>query len=250
MPLVDLSLPIRSDPAEMPEPLRTEIEYVDHAGGAAQIQALFGVGPELLRDGEGWTTETFLRFGTHNSTHVDAPWHYNSTIGGERAQAIDELPLDWFFAPGVVIDATDRADGEALSAADVEERVPRQLQSKDIVLVHSGRDAYADDLDYIARGPGMTAEATRWLFERGVRVMGIDAWSWDAPLHLQAEEAKRTGEAGVFWAAHQVDLPYAQIERLCNLAELPLQGFQVACLPLRIERASAAPARVVAILPD
>ncbi len=250
MPLVDLSLPIRSDPAEMPEPLRTEIEYVDHAGGAAQIQALFGVGPELLRDGEGWTTETFLRFGTHNSTHVDAPWHYNSTIGGERAQAIDELPLDWFFAAGVVIDATDRADGEALSAADVEERVPRPLASKDIVLVHSGRDAYADDLDYIARGPGVTAEATRWLFEQGARVMGIDAWSWDAPLHLQAEEAKRTGDAGVFWAAHQVDLPYAQIERLCNLAELPLQGFQVACFPLRIEGASAAPARVVAILPD
>jgi kynurenine formamidase len=250
MPLVDLSLPIRSDPAEIPEPLRTEIEYVDHAGGAAQIQALFGVGPELLRDGEGWTTETFLRFGTHNSTHVDAPWHYNSTIGGERAQAIDELPLDWFFAPGVVIDATDRADGDALSAADVEERVPRQLESKDIALVHSGRDAYADDVDYIARGPGVTAEATRWLFERGVRVMGIDAWGWDAPLHLQAEEAKRTAEAGVFWAAHQVDLPYAQIERLCNLAELPLQGFHVACFPLRIERASAAPARVVAILPD
>jgi kynurenine formamidase len=250
MPLVDLSLPIRSDPAEMPEPLRTEIEYVDHAGGAAQIQALFGVGPELLRDGEGWTTETFLRFGTHNSTHVDAPWHYNSTIGGERAQAIDELPLDWFFSPGVVIDATDRADGESLSAADVEERVARPLASKDIVLVHTGRDAYADDLDYIARGPGVSAEATRWLFEQGVRVMGIDAWGWDAPLHLQAEEAKRTGEAGVFWAAHQVDLPYAQIERLCNLAELPLQGFLVACFPLRIERASAAPARVVAILPD
>jgi kynurenine formamidase len=250
VPLVDLSLPIRSDPAEMPEPLRTEIEYVDHPGGAAQIQALFGVGPELLRDGEGWTTETFLRFGTHNSTHVDAPWHYNSTIGGERAQAIDELPLDWFFAPGVVIDATDRADGESLSAADVDERVPRPLESKDIVLVHTGRDAYADDLDYIARGPGVSAEATRWLFEQGVRVMGIDAWGWDAPLHLQAEEAKRTGEAGVFWAAHQVDLPYAQIERLCNLAELPLQGFEVACFPLRIERASAAPARVVAILPD
>ena len=250
MPLVDLSLPIRSDRAEMPEPLRTEIEYVDHAGGAAQIQALFGVGPELLRDGEGWTTETFLRFGTHNSTHVDAPWHYNSTIGEERAQAIDELPLDWFFAPGVVIDATDRADGESLSAADVEERVPRPLVLKDIALVHTGRDAYADDLDYIARGPGMSADATRWLFEQGVRVMGIDAWGWDAPLHLQAEEAKRTGEAGVFWAAHQVDLPYAQIERLCNLAELPLQGFQVACFPLRIERASAAPARVVAILPD
>ena len=28
------------------------------------------------------------------------------------------------------------------------------------------------------------------LLERGVRVMGIDAWSWDAPLHLQAQQAE------------------------------------------------------------
>ena len=43
--------------------------------------------------------ETFTRFGTHNSTHLDAPWHYNSSIGGEPAQTIDQLPLDWFFGP-------------------------------------------------------------------------------------------------------------------------------------------------------
>ena len=116
MPLIDLSAPIRPDPPELPEPLRTEIEFEDHAAGATTIETLLGVGPELLRDGEGWATETFIRFGTHNSTHVDAPWHYNSRVAGERAQTIDELPLEWFFAPGVVIDATDRADGEALSA--------------------------------------------------------------------------------------------------------------------------------------
>jgi kynurenine formamidase len=253
MPLIDLSAPIRPDPPELrdlPEPLRTEIEYEDHAKGAREIERLLGVGPELLRDGEGWATETFLRFGTHNSTHVDAPWHYNSTVGGERAQTIDELPLEWFLAPGVVIDATDRADGESLGAADLEARLPRPLAPLDIVLVHTGRDAYYTQPDYIARGPGVTAEATRWLFERGVRVMGIDAWGWDEPLHLQAEEAKKRGEPGVFWAAHQADLPYSQIERLCNLDAVPLQGFQVACFPLRVEKASAAPARVVAIVPD
>jgi kynurenine formamidase len=54
---------------------------------------------------------------------------------------------------------------------------------------------------------------------------------------------------GIFWAAHQVDLDYCQIERLCNLGALPDEGFQVACFPLRIEGASAAPARVVAIVP-
>jgi kynurenine formamidase len=250
MPLIDLSAPIRPDPDEYPDVLRTEIEYADHAAGAEAIQVLFGVGPELLRDGEGWATETFTRLGTHNSTHVDAPWHYNSTIAGERAQTIDELPLDWFLAPGLVVDATDRADGESLSAEDVADRVPREPRERDIVLVHTGRDAYLDEPDYVVHGPGVTAEATRWLFERGVRVMGIDAWSWDEPLHMQAERAKQRGEPSIFWAAHQCDLPYAQIERLAGLDKLPLQGFDIACFPLRLVGGSAAPARVVAIVPD
>ena len=230
--------------------LRTEIEFEDHGAGAKTIETLFGVPPEQLRDGEGWATETFLRFGTHNSTHVDAPWHYNSRIAGERARAIDELPLEWFYAPGVVVAATDRGDGEALSADDVQARLPRDLRPLDIVLVHTGRDRFYDELDYIARGPGVSAEATRWLHDQGVRVMGIDAWGWDAPLHMQAERAKASGESGVFWEAHQADLDYSQIERLCNLDALPAEGFQVACFPLRLVGGSAAPARVVAIVPD
>ena len=250
MPLIDLSAPIRNDPPELPDVLRTEIELSGHDEGAELIQTMFGVGPELLRDGEGWANDTFMRFGTHSSTHIDAPWHYNSKIGGEPAQTIDQLPLDWFFAPGVVIDATDREDGEVLSVADVQERLPRELAERDIVLVHTGRDAFYDELDYIGRGPGVSAEATVWLYEQGVRVMGIDAWGWDAPLFVQAERAKESGEKGVFWAAHQVDLPYSQIERLFNLGALPPEGFQVACFPLRIVGASAAPARVVAIVDD
>ena len=248
MRFVDLSAPIRPDPPELPDVLRTDLAYEDHAAGAAAIQTFFGVGPELLRDGEGWATDTFTRLGTHNSTHVDAPWHYNSQIAGQRAQTIDELPLDWFFAPGVVVDAIDRADGDALDVEDVQARLPRPLAARDIVLVHTGRDAFYGDLDYVARGPGVTAGATRWLYEQGVRVMGVDAWGWDAPLHLQAERAKAAGRPGIFWAAHQVDLGYAQIERLVNLGELPPEGFSVACFPLRIAGASAAPARVVAIV--
>src|SRR3954468_2871274 len=125
MRFVDLSAPITQSPAELPDLLRTDIEFSAHAEGAKTIEAMFGIGPDLLRDGEGWAVETFTRFGTHNSTHVDAPWHYNSTIEGRPAQTIDQLPLECFYAPGVVIDATDRGDGEALSAADVQERLPR-----------------------------------------------------------------------------------------------------------------------------
>jgi kynurenine formamidase len=253
VPLVDLSAPIRQSPNEVPEVLRTDIEFMGHAEGAHQIETLLGVPARLLRDNEGWATETFTRFGTHNSTHVDAPWHYNSRIAGERAQTIDELPLDWFLGPGVVLDMTAKGEGEPIDVADAEaelERIGHELSAGDIVLVRTGRDAYIEDLGYMALGPAVTPAATLWLYERGVRVMGIDAWGWDGPLHLQAQEAVERDEPGIFWASHQADIPYAQIERLVNLGELPATGFQVACFPLRLAGAGAAPARVVAILPD
>jgi len=253
MRFVDLSAPIAPSPPELPDVLRTDIAFQDHADGAAQIERLMGVPARLLRDGEGWATETFTNFGTHNSTHVDAPWHYNSRIAGKPAETIDQLPLEWFFGDGVVLDMTAKGDGEKIDVADVEaelERIGHSLKELDIVLVRTGRDAHYGEAGYMGLGPGVTVDATRWLFDRGVRVMGIDAWGWDAPLYMQAQEAIERDEPGVFWAAHQADLPYSQIERLVNLGELPPTGFKVACFPLRIEGGSAAPARVVAILPD
>ncbi len=214
---------------------------------------MFGVTPELLKDGEGWAVETFLRFGTHNSTHVDAPWHYNSTIDGAPAQTIDELPLDWFHAPGVCLDFTAKADGDAVTSADLVAAlatVGHVLQPRDIVLIHTGRDAFYGRPDYMGLGPGVTAEATHWLHDHGVRVMGIDAWGWDRPLWMQAEEAKARNEPGIFWEAHQAGLAYSQIERLVNLGGLPATGFTVSCFPLRIVGGSGAPARVVAMLDD
>jgi kynurenine formamidase len=250
MRIVDLSVPITPSPADVPEPLRTEIEYSDHDSGAAEIEAMFGVGRELLRDGQGWAVETFRRFGTHNSTHVDAPYHYNSHIGGQPAQTIDQLPLDWFFRPGVVLDFHERADGQTIERADLEDAlagVGHELAELDIVLIRTGRDAFYAEPDYASRGPGVSAVGTRWLYERGVRVMGIDAWGWDRPLHMEAQEALSAREPGIFWAAHQADLAYCQIERLANLDRLPATGFTVAGFPLLLVGGSAAPARVVAV---
>jgi kynurenine formamidase len=248
--IIDLSAPIRASPPGVPVFQRNEIEYFDHASGAAEIEAMFGVPTRLLRDGEGWTREV-VTLGTHNSTHVDAPYHYNSRIAGEPAATIDELPLERFFGPGVVLDFTDRADGDAVDVADVEaalESITHELVPGDIVLIRTGRDALYGQEDYMHHGPGVTAAATRWMYERGVRVMGIDAWGWDRPLRMQAAEALERDEPGIFWEAHQADLDYSQIERLVNLDQLPPKGFLVACFPLRLVRASAAPARVVAIL--
>lgn len=250
MRVVDLSARIEPSPEGTPEFQRNAIEYLDHAAGAAEVQRLYGVPSELLRDGEGWTRET-VTLGTHNSTHVDAPYHYNSTIQGQRAQTIDELPLEMFIGDGVVLDLTGREDGEVIEVSDLEPclaRIEHRLAAGEIVLLHTGCDRFYGQPDYINRGPGVSRTATQWLYDAGIRVMGIDAWGWDRPLHLEAADALARGEPGVFWAAHQADLAYSQIERLANLGQLPPTGFTVACFPLRLVGGSAAPARVVAIL--
>jgi kynurenine formamidase len=249
MRLVDLSSTIeniRVSPVD-----QVEIEYQDHAAGAAAIEGMMGVPRALLRDGEGWAVETIRQLSTHGATHVDAPWHYNSRIQGRPAQTIDELPLEWFFADGVKLDLRHKADGDAMTADDARAALRaagHTLKPRDIVLVQTGCDRFYGQPDYMAHGCGVTAEATKWLYDQGVRVMGIDAWGWDRPLHLQAADALAQQKPGVFWEAHQCDLVYSQIERLVNLASLPPESFKVACFPLKIKGASAAPARVVAMV--
>jgi kynurenine formamidase len=253
MRIIDLSASIAPTPPGAPPFSRIEIHRTSHAEGAGQVQAMLKVPPSLLRRGEGWAIEEFTWLGTHSVTHVDAPWHYNSTIQGARAATIDELPLEWFFADGVVLDMTGKTDGQRVEISDVESAlaaIPYALKPLDIVLMRTGRDAFYDQPDYVLRGPAVSADATRWLYDRGIRVMGIDAWGWDGPLDRQAAEALAAQRPGIFWAAHQCDLPYAQIERLVNLGALPPRGFKVACFPLKIQAGSAGPTRAVAILPD
>ena len=252
MRVIDLSVTISSSPENTPEFLRIEVDYHSHADGAAQAESLLKVPANLFRNSEGWSTETISRLGTHDSTHVDAPWHYNSTIDGEKTKTVDELPLEWFFNDGVKLDMTKKQDGDPVTVEDIEnelERIDYNLKELDIVLIHTGRDAFYDQPDYIFKGCGVSPEATRWLYDKGVRVMGIDAWGWDVPLNIQAQEALEKNESGIFWAAHQVGLQYSHMERLVNLAALPPSGFKVACFPLKIKGASAGPGRVVAILP-
>ena len=207
----------------------------------------------LLRDGEGWATETFTNFGTHNSTHVDAPWHYNSTIGGERAQTIDELPLEWFFAPGVVLDMTHKEDGDPVTAAEVEaelERIGHELRPLDIVLVRTGRDAFYAYPDYIARGPGVGGGDALALRARraghGDRRLGLGRAA--APAGPGGDRPRRAGHLlgrPPGRPALRADRAAVQPRRRCR----PL-GFHVSCFPLRIVAGSAGPARVVAILDE
>ena len=196
--IVDLSISIEPELPSDPPMMIPKIDYVDHEMGAGQMMEFFpGVKKEQLPKGLGWAVE-FVHLTTHSGTHLDAPYHYHPTMdNGERALTIDEIPLEWCMSDGVLLDFSHKADGDRISVDDVKkelERIEYEIKPLDIVLVRTGADAAWGTPQYLVKGPGMDRESTLFLTEQGVKVVGIDAWSWDRPLPFLAEEFKRTGD--------------------------------------------------------
>lgn len=254
MRVIDLSVPLDNDADWAPWWARNRVRRQSHAFGAWVVWWLLGVGRRHLATGTGWANDV-LTLSTHGTTHVDAPWHYGPTCGGQPARTIDQMPLDWFHGPGVVLDfrAADRdasLDVDAVRRAL--DRAGHTLRPRDIVLVQTGNDRLLGSPAYFTTGPGVSAEATRWLLDQGVRLTGIDSWGWDAPLRRQAAAARQSGRKDVFWAAHYVgtEREYCHMERLAGLDQLPPTGFTVCAFPLKVVGGSAGPARVVALVDE
>lgn len=253
---IDISMPLENDVVSDPQPFNPKISYVDHEMSVDQMTAFFpGLRKQDLPDGEAWAIEK-VELITHNGTHLDAPYHFASTMNkGERAITIDEVPLDWCFRPGVKLDFRQFDDGYVVTAADVEaelRRIGHDLQPLDIVVVNTrAGSAYGQD-DYVEAGCGMGYEATMYLLERGVRLTGTDAWSWDAPFVYTAEKYAESRDASIIWEGHKAgrDIGYCHLEKLHNLEALPADGFTVVCFPVKIRGASAGWTRAVAILED
>ena len=271
MRFVDLSVPLDNNAAWAPWWARTRVRREGHRFGAFAIRLLFGLSRRHLRGGLGWANDE-ITLSTHGTTHLDAPWHYGPTSQGAAAKTIDQVPLEWCYGPGVKLDMRHKADGEAVTVEDLRAalaRIPHTLSPGTIVLIQTGGDRYRGTRDYFMRGIGMSAGATRWLIDQGIKVAGTDAWGWDVPLPVAAERARdadrraaspqaasdrqhhQPERASGFWEAHYagIDREYCHLEQLTNLDALPAVGFGISCFPLKVAGGSAGPARVVAILP-
>lgn len=252
MKIIDLSKPIQFNKKD-PWFMRVKIKHKPH-GKAKWLIRLLGLPFKLFPKGfTGWADDTIEKMGVHSTTHIDAPWHYSPIVAGKKAKTIDEVPLDWCYGEGIVIDMKHKEDYDPITQKDLEQFLEKEdisLKKGMIVLIKTGRDKFNGTEDFHKIGTGMSAEATHFLIDQGIKVMGIDSWGWDLPLPYQIEQAKKTGDSELFWNAHLVgqEKEYCHMEQLVNLDALPYSGFKVAVFPLKIVGASAAPARVVAMM--
>ncbi|MBS0248684.1 MAG: cyclase family protein [Proteobacteria bacterium] len=256
--IVDLSIPIDNETVSDPALARPKITYLGHGQTLGRMQAFFpDLTAERLPDGAAWAIET-VELTTHNGTHLDAPFHFHPTTNhaitprGEPSPTIDEIPLEWCFQPGVKLDFRHLDDGYVVTAQDIERelsRIGHVLRPLDIVLVNTRAGSRYGKGDYLLAGCGVGREATLYLTERGVRITGTDAWSWDTPFEFTKTRVEATGNYSLIWEGHKAgrERAYCHLEKLHQLELLPPTGFTVACFPVKIHRASAGWTRAVAI---
>ncbi len=257
MRLIDLSSPV--DPRGW-EPEPVTITTMSAAEGAEhlsrEMREHFGLefDPCSLPGGE-FLTNDAVSLTTHTGTHVDAPAHYGSKAAHGAPRTIDEMPLDWFYGPGIVLDLSMLGTGVANAAVLEEEfsRIGCVPAAGDIVLLRTGAAGWAGTQRYFTDFAGLDASAVNLLLDRGVRVIGTDAFSLDAPFPYIIKCYQETADNGVLWPAHMTGRrrEYCQVERLANLESLPRpHGFMLACFPVKVAGAGAGWTRAVALLGD
>ena len=260
MRIVDLSVAL--DHVDVgPSAHRPKITYKNHDETWAGFSQYFPVVPTtVMPENKAWASEEVSLI-THCGTHMDAPWHYHPTTdhrfteGGVPSPTIDQVPLEWCFQPGVKLDFRHVPDGGVLKPADLEAafaKIGHTPKPLEIVLFNTRASAVYGTPAYFEAGCGIGRDATLWMTERGIRVVGTDAFGWDAPFVHVAKRFSETQDPSIIWEGHKAgrEIGYYQMEKLHNLEALPPIGFRVACFPIKIKGASAGWVRAVALLED
>jgi kynurenine formamidase len=175
--------------------------------------------------------------GTHTGTHCDAPRHF--VPGGKT---IEEIPIETFVGPALVLDLTHAGVGYAVDAAELEAKVGARRPQR--LVLRFDWDKNWGKIEYYRDHPYLTKAAAHWLVERGVILLAMDT-----PMPDNSRDGSTSKEDS---PVHKILLGKGVIlvEYLTNLKELRKDEVELAVLPLRIKEGDGAPARVVAIERD
>jgi kynurenine formamidase len=173
MKIYDLSQPLNQDAPFWPFYPPFEVKY-------------------FKRKSEHGVNAQYIKTSNHMGTHLDAPRHF--VTAGKRhfvtaGKTIDELPLDWLYGEGVIVDLSDDLDElDLFTSKMIEDRV--EVREGDILFIHTGWHKHgqfgseADEEKYIHRHPGPHFEIVDWLLEKKIHMWGVDMVSTDHPMNL------------------------------------------------------------------
>jgi kynurenine formamidase len=112
-----------------------------------------------------------LRLGTHSGTHLDAPAH--TVVGG---RTVDQVSLEETVGPTLVLGAAHAGPDGLIAWESVADAVPAQVPAR--VFVATGWDAHWGSAELTAH-PGLSPELAERLWDRGMRLLGVDCLSPD-----------------------------------------------------------------------
>jgi kynurenine formamidase len=178
-----------------------------------------------------------LELGEHTGTHVDALSHMARQY---RGQSIDTMPLTMFYTEGICLDLSHKGLRELIEVADLERALTAaglEIKRGDTVLLYTDHYRRAFGTDDWHSGPGVSAEAARWLGRQGIAAFGVEPAAPGVRGVSNKEVHRICGELG-----------FTHYENMVNLHLLTGRGrFRFIGLPLRIRGGTGSPVRAVAV---
>lgn len=176
-----------------------------------------------------------VEMGSQTGTHVDAPFHFDATT-----PRIDELPLERFFGPAVVVDATGLPPRGRITWEEHVAPVANRLAPGTILLLRTEWSTHYGTPTYF-ENPFLDADAARRALELGVRTFCIDA--------INIDETPDDDHPGEGFPVHHLIAEAGGVigENFRNLAAITWPDPVVSCFPIALEAADGAPVRAVAM---
>lgn len=202
------------------------------------------------KEGLAWE---IIKSDSHASTHLDAPYHFNSKTKGKKSMTIDEVPLHWCISDGVAIDVSN-IKGNIISLSDVTnylDKINYTIKPMDIVLFHTGASKKWNTQEYPSAHKAIPPDVIKYLSNAGVKIIICDSFTIDEPFNVMLEKYLLTKSKDTLWPSHKIgaEIEYLHVENATNIDQLldSPTGYTISCLPIKIREGSAGWVRLVAI---
>jgi kynurenine formamidase len=166
--MADMTLPFSVQTPQWANYEPLSVKYTKRVGGQ-----YFGLG----------RNNAHCRASFHLATHMDGEKHFHAA-----GRTIGEMPFDYWFGPGVVVDISDVVSNSSVyTPAMIEERV--DVQPGDILIIKTGWHKYgwnspdSDEFRYMIKHPGPSPDFADWCVEKRIKWLGVDCVAMEHPMN-------------------------------------------------------------------